>query len=228
MHEFTGWMVAGRSKKRSSHTLDNRRRIWGNFVWWLGYDWDRVNDAYTQRGVDAAQTVDKTILEQFLIYVSEGTPEGRWGDPRLIGECKPSTLQTYHAYLSAYFSYLVKQDLIAASPMDKIDRPEGTKDQIKPFTEDQITDLISAAEKSGQPLRNVALIWLLFDTGMRVSELCALNIADIDLRLRRVEVLGKGNKRRTLYISDVVYMALWRHIKHENRPRQLSALSRVG
>lgn len=102
--------------------------------------------------------------------------------------------------------------------MDKIDRPEGTKDQIKPFTEDQIADLVSAAEKSGQPLRNVALVWLLFDTGMRVSELCALDIADIDLRLRRVEVLGKGNKHRTLYFNDVVYMALWRHIKHENRP----------
>jgi site-specific recombinase XerD len=82
--------------------------------------------------------------------------------------------------------------------MERIPPPVARRDQLKPFTQTEIDRLLDAARRSCNPKRNEAIICLLYDTGIRASELCALRRKDVDLGTYRCTVLGKGNKLRTV------------------------------
>ena len=61
--------------------------------------------------------------------------------------------------------------------------------------------------------RDRALIEFLYATGVRVSELCSLNVGDIDLYKQEFKVMGKGRKERHLYISDAACFHLYRYLR---------------
>jgi site-specific recombinase XerD len=67
------------------------------------------------------------------------------------------------------------------------------------------------------PERNVAIILLLVDTGMRVSELCGLRVEDADRGTGELTVLGKGNKKRRVYMGNQARRALWRYLETDRR-----------
>ena len=60
--------------------------------------------------------------------------------------------------------------------------------------------------------RNITVIELLFASGMRVSELCDLRVCDIDMKQGCVRIIGKGNKERTIYLTDIAVMHLGKYI----------------
>jgi integrase len=62
------------------------------------------------------------------------------------------------------------------------------------------------------PERNRAIILVLLDTGLRASELCELQVNQVDLRNRRLTVMGKGAKERTLPFSARTGQALWKYL----------------
>ena len=87
------------------------------------------------------------------------------------------------------------------------------------------------------PERNKAILLTLLDTGLRASELCNAKIADIDQRNKRITVVGKGDKERTVYLASKTIHAIWRYLA--TRPNRLDrdpflvgsfnqALSRYG
>jgi site-specific recombinase XerD len=76
---------------------------------------------------------------------------------------------------------LVDEELIEASPMRKFEKPRCPASHIAPSSAEQIDLLFTAAERSTNPLRDKAMLFLLLDTGMRASELCGLRMCDLDL-----------------------------------------------
>ncbi|WP_395142663.1 tyrosine-type recombinase/integrase, partial [Armatimonas sp.] len=62
--------------------------------------------------------------------------------------------------------------------------------------------LLAGAKKSQYPLRNTAIISLILDTGLRVSEVCGLTLRDLDRDSWSLRVMGKGNKARTVYVGS--------------------------
>lgn len=181
--EVEAWIAEGKRSSCSPSTLDQRRRILGGLMRYL------ERDGYVRLG--AAQVAS---------YLDHLTGRG----------LKPSTLACYHGYLRAFCGWLIEQDVLTENLMAKLRRPRVREDQIRPFTSEQVAAMCAAAKRTRDPVRDEALFLLLYDTGIRVSELCGLNLGDVDLAHRRCTVLGKGNKRRTVYFADVTRRALRR------------------
>lgn len=99
--------------------------------------------------------------------------------------------------------------------------PVARADQVQPFTRDQVEALLSAARRSKQRRRDEAILYFLFDTGVRASELCSLKMSDLDLGGRRCTILGKGNKRRTLCLGRT--KALGQYLRGQQRDERDTA-----
>jgi site-specific recombinase XerD len=200
-----GWLLDGQIRQLSPSTLAARRFLVGKLLWFL-----------RQQEAVACGTLE---LRGFLAYLSTAheSDEGRWGNTRQRNVVRPRTVQTYFVNLKTLFNYLVEEGVLEASPMETLRPPVARADQVQPFTEDQIRALLAAARRSRHPLRDHAIVLMLLDTGCRASELCALKLNDLDLQGRRCTVLGKGNKRRSLYFGRETTKALWAYLRAEPR-----------
>lgn len=117
---------------------------------------------------------------------------------------KLSTIEGIRLSLSTFYSYLESEELITRNPMNKVEPIKLPKEIKKSFTSKEL----EALRSSCKDIRERALIELLYSTGLRVSELCSLNVGDIDLHTQKFTITGKGNKQRIVYISDTA----WYHI----------------
>ncbi|NMC51487.1 tyrosine-type recombinase/integrase [Candidatus Kuenenbacteria bacterium] len=119
---------------------------------------------------------------------------------------KKSTQHYYLIALRGLLNYFADRD-IQSLPSEKIKLPkDAVKDQkIKFLNIEQIKKLLETPDTSTlQGLRDRAIMEVLFSTGLRVTELMSLNVSQFNLKLTDMElsVIGKGNKTRTVYISE--------------------------
>lgn len=200
-----GWFLDGEIRQHSKTTLASRRLIVSKLLWFL-----RQRE-YTTCGV--------LELRQFLAYISRGHEEkgGRWGNRLMTRPVRPRTVHTYHGHLRTLFRWLIGEGAIEVSPMEAIAAPVARADQIQPFTQPQITALLAASKRSHHPRRDEAILLFLLNTGVRASELSALRMKDMDLQGRQATVLGKGNKRRTVYFGRDTTKTLWNYLKEQTR-----------
>lgn len=112
--------------------------------------------------------------------------------------------------LRSFFKYAIQQKWTDNNPMELIQY--SSKKQRLPdfFYESEINSIIDAAKQDGHPsaLRNVAVLELLYATGMRVSECCQLKISQIDYDIQMIRVIGKGNKERIVPVGDQAIAAI--------------------
>jgi len=109
------------------------------------------------------------------------------------------------------------EGLLEGSPLKNVKAPRVPNDQVQPFNQDQVLSLLTAARYTRAPERDAAIIALLVDTGMRVSELCGLTVGDFDRMGGELSVLGKGNKRRRVYMGAAARRHLWRYVEAERK-----------
>lgn len=114
----------------------------------------------------------------------------------------PATQGYYLIALRGFLKYLAKRGIKSLDPvlveLPKTHRPQVTFLHIDEI--ERLLDEIDLDTESG--LRDRAIIELLFSSGLRVSELCNLNISDINLERREFVVRGKGSKDRPIYIDE--------------------------
>lgn len=109
------------------------------------------------------------------------------------------TVEGERSCLSSYFSWLWKEQIISSNPVGNITTVKYQKKIYPAFTEVEIEKLKNACTS----LRDKALIMFLYRTGARISEACALNKDDIVFEGNTCKVLGKGNKEREVYFTDL-------------------------
>lgn len=126
---------------------------------------------------------------------------------------KPKTVKRKIASIKAFFHYLVCEEIIPLQPFDKID-VKFRESQVLPRTIPApiIEAFISTLYKQRQLastqfqkksiLRDIAVIELLFATGVRISELCTLTPQQIDLVSNKILIWGKGSKERMIQIGN--------------------------
>lgn len=126
---------------------------------------------------------------------------------------KPKTVKRKIASLKAFTTYLEESEIIANNPFSKIHTKFREPVQLpKTIPLTTIERLLSSLYDSHHhaksdysrrtSLQAIAVIELLFATGIRISELCSIHIEDIDLVHRRVKINGKGKKERVLSIGN--------------------------
>ncbi len=132
--------------------------------------------------------IRKINTEQIRTYLSEH---------QRINNCSKVTVDNIRRNISSFFSWLEEEDYILKSPMRRIHKIK-TKQQVKEIISDEA---IEKLRDSCSCSRDLAMIDLLYSTGIRVGELVNLNISDVDFEARECVVFGKGDKERRVYFD---------------------------
>jgi integrase/recombinase XerC len=152
-------------------------------------------------------------FRQFLWHIySEAV---RWGSrsSRSIRPAKKAATHYYHC-LHIFFEWLTREGVITSNPLNRINKPKKEKRYIQALTAEEIKTLLNnCPAKSVTGFRNRTILMMLIDSGMRVSELASLKLADVEMNSGSILVRnGKGNKQRTVRIGAVVQKSLWRYL----------------
>ena len=131
---------------------------------------------------------------------------------QLINNCSKTTIDNIRRNLSSFFSWLEAEDYIIKSPIRRIHKIR-TGSKVK---ETLSEECIEKLRDSCLHIRDLAMIDLLYSTGIRVGELVNLNIGDINFEERECIVYGKGNKQRKVYFDAKAKVHLKRYLEHRN------------
>lgn len=166
----------------------------------------------TQIQFSNADEITPGILEQYI--------------SRLHQSYKPKTSKRKIASLKAFFHYLEYRDLIERNPFNKIQvkfrEPVILPKTIPLRTVEIFLTTMYRQHKHAKTtyqkrnvLRDIAVIELLFSTGMRISELCSLKVNDINLADGTILIYGKGAKERCMQIGNEKVLSILREYKEE-------------
>ena len=125
-----------------------------------------------------------------------------------INNCGKSTVDNIRRNISSFFSWLEEEDHILKSPMRRIHKIK-TKTKVKETISDED---IERLRDHCEEIRDLAIIDLLYSTGIRVGELVNLDINDINFEERECIVYGKGEKERRVYFDAKAKLHLQEYI----------------
>ncbi|MGO2540894.1 MAG: tyrosine recombinase XerC [Specibacter sp.] len=127
----------------------------------------------------------------------------RWmGEQNAAGLAR-STLARRAATVRSFTSWALREEIIAVDPALRLKAPQREKNLPAVLQQQQVRRLfqeLAAAAETGEPvpLRDLAMVELLYASGIRVGEMAALDLMDVNRERRTVSVVGKGNKERTV------------------------------
>lgn len=153
----------------------------------------------------------QNLIQQVDIPVRKMTTEDirtYLSDYQGINNCTKSTVDNIRRNISSFFSWLEEEDYILKSPMKRIHKIK-TKKTVKEVISDEGIEVL---RDNCNSIRDLAMIDLLYSTGIRVGELVNLNIDDINFEERECVVFGKGDKERRVYFDAKTKLHLQRYI----------------
>lgn len=182
VEEFLTWMVVERG--RSPRTIEAYRRDLRNYCEWL-----------TERGVNVT-VADEADLIAWLNMMQES------------GKAT-STVARAVAAVRSFHRFAAAENLLRGDPTAGLEVPKVAMGVPKALTEDEVTSILDAVVGTGPAdLRDRAILELLYGSGLRISELTGLSLADIDLEARLLRAFGKGAKERIIPIGSMAFDAL--------------------
>lgn len=174
-----------RERRLSPRTVDAYRRdlaAWAVFC--------------TGRGLDC-ETPETALVRAF---VAEGHRRGLSG----------RSLRRRLSALRGFFRYRIREDALDHNPARAVRAPRGPRRLPRAPDVDQIARLLAPAPEDDLELRDLAMLELFYSSGLRLAELVALRLADLDLADASVRVLGKGAKTRVMPVGAQARAALAR------------------
>jgi site-specific recombinase XerD len=174
--------------------------------------------AWAERGdVSSPSQVDRQVLRRYLAFLaSRGNAE--------------RTVARRASSLRRYFSWLARRGVAVEDPASGLMAPSGRGRLPRVLQPDELGGLLDgaavgpASDPTPRDERDVALVELLYGSGLRVAELCGLDVDDLDLVAERALVRGKGGKSRMVPLSVPSVGALRRWLEH-GRASLLTELS---
>ena len=171
-------------RRLSSHTISNYRR-------------DLVSlSAY-------ALSTGQSGIEQLL----EADIRAWVGQMRRRGLAGSSIARALSAARS-YYVYLGRETGEPRNPAAGVQAPKQPRQLPKTLDVDQVSALLTSAKDSPLALRDIAIAELFYSSGLRLAELAAINIGDIDGQSQSLTVIGKGNKARTVPVGKMALEAI--------------------
>ncbi len=124
-----------------------------------------------------------------------------------------ATLARRTSAVKTFTAWAVRQGLMSEDPATRLQVPKARRTLPAVLRQDQAGDAMDAAKSGAQQgdplaLRDRLIVEMLYATGIRVSELCGLDIDDVDTSRKLLRVLGKGNKQRTVPFGEPAHAAL--------------------
>jgi site-specific recombinase XerD len=183
-----------------------------------------------ERGITLVGEIEAADINAWFAHMRK-SPGGH-GKPR-----SERTIQTYARSARAFFHWLVRRETIGANPFDRVTFPKVGKPRIQTIDADEFERLLLAcapphetgpiAERAA--VRNRAILWVLYDTGIRVSELCGLRLSDFDRKHSILTVKGKGSKERRIALGNNCLRNLLYYLdKHRPDEEELAEWGSAG
>ncbi len=179
-------------------TIRNYRHYLNRFIEW-----------YQKQDGSNLKDIDLDIIRKYRVFLN------RYEDEH--GERLAKSTQSYHIIaLRSWFKWLVKNDAPVIQP-EKIDLPKAEAASMQFVAADKIERLLSQPKISNEiGLRDRAILEVLFSTGLRVSELVSLDRDQIDIDRQEFSVVGKGRRRRVVFLSDRAAIWLKRYLQNRD------------
>ncbi len=166
-------------------------------------------------------------IEDFFAYVRKDPAQVTSKDvSRFVAKLSkkglsPLSVSRKLSALRSFFRYLKKVRVVGENPASYVSNPKAGRRLPSYLSREEIEALLAAAGS----LKEKAILELLYATGMRISELCGLNVEDVDLSGCRVRVRGKGKKEREAFFGEHAKEALLMYLKEE-RPKLARTLKK--
>ncbi|MFC2013436.1 tyrosine-type recombinase/integrase [Chloroflexota bacterium] len=199
-----GYILNCRCEGKSPKTINTYEEHLKRFIWFC-----------QQQGYpDEPQLLTVHHIRGFLWYIaSEPT---RWGATSTTA-CKQAgqaTVNHYYRVLNTFFRWLERETLLHVNPFVHLKTPKIDKKVIQALTPNGIERLFKECSgKTTLDIQNKAILSILLDCGLRVSELASLTLEDIDMNTGSILVRhGKGNKQRVVRVGMKAQKVLWKYI----------------
>jgi len=204
---FSEWLKSYRNYLRmrnySARTLDSYEQVIKHFAY---YVWLRRHTEvsklviywkdFEKARLDTDVDVTPVMVNDFLSFVSS------------MRTYKPKTFHRIISTLSSFYRFLYTQGAVTSNPLTGIDRPRIKQQEIKYLKHNQVLRLIESIEDP----RDKLIVRTIYATGVRVSELCNMNIEDIDFDEHTIRIRGKGDKMRIVFVDDDTLAEILRFI----------------
>lgn len=155
----------------------------------------------------------------FMVHVHERDNRVRPGT-RLA----PDSVQQYARNLKSWASFLDREGFTRSDLFVRLRLPKVPVREPEVLSEEEISEVVSIynpATSTG--LRNVLLVLILADSGLRLGELCNVTLDDVDLDSGAIKVMGKGSRERSVHVGATVLKLLSRYVRYL-RPEPRSAI----
>jgi integrase/recombinase XerD len=134
-----------------------------------------------------------------------------------------TTHQRHQAILQSLLNFAVQRHYLVANPIaylhqrkpDRTKGEHGSDERIHYFTPEQLQDIYTAVKAD---IRLNAIVALLHRTGARIDELLSLDLAQVDVKAQKIQVVGKGNKQRWCFYSEDAAVSLSKYLKYYRHP----------
>ena len=127
---------------------------------------------------------------------------------------KGITLIGYHRRFATFYNFLVTDGILTDNVMKRVEKPKVGKRLIQSFSSTEVHTMLNAYNiETFIGRRNYTILCILLGTGLRRSELLALNLVDVNMQDGFIRVIGKGDKERIVPISKSLLRTLRLYIK---------------
>jgi len=171
-------------------------------------------------------SLDKPVNElgrqELESYIRDLRKSTRWSnsmnDGKDRGSLSPVTIQDHARDIKTFWSWLFNYRYIETNALAKFSLPKVPETIIKTLTLEQIKSFLNVIDRlTSVGVRNYCVVLLMIDTGMRISEVVTILLADLDLNKCLVKIIGKGRKERTVSIHMSTRKELSKYMQHHRQ-----------
>ncbi|NNG13310.1 MAG: tyrosine recombinase XerC [Halobacteria archaeon] len=185
--------------ERFLHHLQTERRLSANTLRHYRRDLEEILSFCQDAGIPQWKDLDTPRVRQYAAQTHRRGLGGR-------------SIQRRLSTLRSFYNYLLRERVVTRNPAYDVRAPKSERRLPDTLNVDDITRLLSARARDALELRDLAILELMYSSGLRLGELVALDWVDVDLKERMVRVTGKGAKTRVVPIGTRAIAALqaWR------------------
>ncbi|MFC1904563.1 tyrosine-type recombinase/integrase [Chloroflexota bacterium] len=164
-----------------------------------------------------AKGISEISGDDFRRFLGALRGRNAWEGLSLEKERKLSgtTINTYSRAIKSFWKWLKQEGIIAKNPLESVPNPKNPKTIPKVYSEDEVRAIFRLLPEGS---RERAIIDIILDSGIRLSELVSLELANINLETGRILVHGKGGKERYTYIESSAIKAISDYV-NKSRPK---------
>lgn len=198
------------------------------------YEWALIQMSNYLQDPDLKTITPEQIQAFYSFLQTDYIPKRTSGEP---GPLKPRSIENAWTAIRSFYNWATAEMGVKKRPDGGIKRPRYKATAISPFTPEEVRKILKACERTkeaatkdrkaftmrrGTAKRDIAIVLVLLDTGLRVSECARLKIKDVNFENNEifVDAFGSGQKTKSrhVYIGKATRNALWRYLAEKEDP----------